>query len=146
MPSWPLDDADPIAADNPCTFCKPSSEVIARVRPGDVVKPIFRFESDDPEAPAAERMWVMVDECLDDGEKVGYLCREAPDNEQESGWRITSGHGSDEYMDDPKNVSVVSLGAVLSRDDACRDLLASPIGSAFALHPVTGTFEPDQSK
>jgi len=204
MPSWSLDDADPIAADNPYTFYKPSREVIARVRPGDVVKLIFRFESDDPEAPAAERMWVMVDECLadggfrgrldneprhikdlkfddpvvfapchvintqlhddnnlveryiqrcfvtarvlDDGEKVGYLYREAPDNEQDSGWRITSGHESDEYMDDPQNISFVSLGAVLGHDDAFRDLLDSPIGSAFVLNPVTGTFEPDETE
>lgn len=76
MPSWFLDDADAIAADNPYTFYKPSREVIARMRPGDVVKLIFRFGSDDPAAPAAERMWVMVDECLADGGFQGRLNNE----------------------------------------------------------------------
>lgn len=73
MPVWSLVDADPIAAENPYTFYKPSREVIARVQPGDVVKLIFRFESDDPDAPSAERMWVIVDECLSDGHFRGRL-------------------------------------------------------------------------
>ncbi len=204
MPSWSLVDADPIAAENPYTFYKPSSEVIARVQPGDVVKLIFRFESNDPQAPSAERMWVMVDECLvdgrfrgrldneprhiqdlkfddpvvfapchvintqlddddnlveryiqrcfvtarvlDDGVRVGYLYRETPDDEEDSGWRIMAGDESDDYMDESKNLAFVSLGAVLSRDDAFRDLLDAPVGSAFARNAETGAFEPDDAE
>jgi hypothetical protein len=71
MPSWNLIDADPIAAENPYTFYKPSRELISRVRPGEVVKLIFRFSSDDPEAPGGERMWVVVDELLPDGDFRG---------------------------------------------------------------------------
>lgn len=202
MPTWKLVDADPIAAENPYTFYKPSREVIARLRPGDVVKLIFRFESDDPDAPSAERMWVIVDECLadghfrgrldnqprhikdlhhldevtfsachvintqiddddnlveryilrcfvtarvlEDGQKVGYLYREAPDDDTDSGWRFMAGDESETYMDDAKNFSYVSLGAVLSRDDSFRDLLESPVGSVFVRHPETGLFEPDR--
>ncbi|MBW8468970.1 MAG: DUF2185 domain-containing protein [Thiobacillus sp.] len=204
MPNWSLVDADPIAADNPYTFYKPSRDIIARVQPGDVVKLIFRFESNDPPAPAAERMWVMVDECLadggfrgrldneprhildlklddpvvfapchvintqldddvnlveryvqccfvtarvlDDGVRVGYLYRETPDDEEDSGWRIMAGDESDDYMDDSKNLAYVSLGAVLSRDDAFRDLLDAPVGSAFARNAGTGAFEPDDAE
>lgn len=76
MPNWSLVDADPIAADNPYIFYKPSRDIIARVQPGDVVKLIFRFESNDPQAPSAERMWVMVDECLVDGGFRGRLNNE----------------------------------------------------------------------
>ena len=76
MPSWYLEDADPIAAQNPYTFYKPSRELIARVTPGHVVKLIFRFTSDDPEAPSAERMWVLVDERLSDGGFRGRLNNE----------------------------------------------------------------------
>jgi hypothetical protein len=68
MPSWTLDDADPIAAANPYTFYKPSRDVILRVRPGENVKLIFRFQSADPQAPAVERMWVIDEET---GEFVG---------------------------------------------------------------------------
>ena len=200
MPSWHLEDADPIAAENPYTFYKPSRELISGVRPGEVVKLIFCFTSDDPEAPRAERMWVLVDEVLpderfrgrlnteprhiqdlklddpvafqachvintehddddnlveryikrcfvtkrilDDGQLVGYLYREEPDEEKDSGWRLTANDESDEYMSDSENVAYVSLGAVLSRDDSFRELLDAPSGSAFIRNPQTGKFEP----
>lgn len=61
MPSWQLADADEIAAASKYTFYKPSREIIGRVAPRQHVKIIFRFVSDDPDAPAAERMWVIVD-------------------------------------------------------------------------------------
>ena len=200
MPSWHLEDADPIAAENPYTFYKPSHELISRVRPGEVVKLIFRFTSDDPAAPSAERMWVLVDEVLpdgnfrgrlnneprhiqdlklddpvsfqachvintehddddnlveryikrcfvtkrilDDGQLVGYLYREDPDEERDSGWRLTANDESDEYMSNSENLAYVSLGVVLSRDDSFRDLLDAPNGSAFIRNPETGGFEP----
>lgn len=59
-PSWHLDDAAIIAAENPYTFYKPSAEAIALLGPGNLVKLIFAFESDDPSAPRAERMWVRI--------------------------------------------------------------------------------------
>jgi hypothetical protein len=60
-PSWRLDDAAMIAAQNPYTFYKPSADAVALLRPGNLVKLIFAFESDDPAAPRAERMWVRID-------------------------------------------------------------------------------------
>ena len=203
MPSWHLEDADPIAAEYPYTFYKPSRDLISRVRPGEVVKLIFCFSSDDPEAPRAERMWVLVDELLpdgsfrgrlnneprhisdlklddpisfqpchvintehddddnlveryikrcfvtkrilDDGQPVGYLYREDPDQEDDSGWRITANDESDEYMSNSKNLAYVSLGAVLSRDDSFRELLDAPSGSAYFRNPETGKFEADSA-
>lgn len=198
MPSWPLADADEIAAQNRYTFYKTPRELIAKVRPGEVVKLIFRFESDDPEAPGGERMWVLVDEVNADGtfcgrlnneprwiqdirlddpvifdashiintehddadnlierhakrcyvtnrilkdrQRVGYLYREPPDEERDSGWRFTANDESDAYMEDTDNIAYVSLGAVLSHDDAFLKLLGEPEGSAFALDPRTGNF------
>lgn len=203
MPSWYLEDADPIAANNPYTFYKPSREIIAKVRPGEVVKLIFGFSSDEPDAPRAERMWVLVDECLTDGRfrgrldneprhiqdlkpddtvwfqpcniiatehdehdnlveryvkrcfvtmrvledglKVGYLYREEPDTDNDSGWRITANDESDEYMSDSDNIAFVSLGAVLSKDDSFRDLLGAPNGCAYVRNPLTGEFEECQA-
>ena len=144
-PSWQLEDAARIAAENPYTFYKPSAEAIALLRPGESVKLIFRFESSDPKAPGAERMWVRIthieqnrfrgeldndpfyikdlehgdpvefEAChviqtnvkdprpdptapyqprcfvtrrvLDGGAPAGYLYRESPDEENDSGWR-----------------------------------------------------------
>ena len=189
MPTWTLENADDVAAHNKYTFFKSPREAIAPVRPGDIVKLIFVFESSDPEAPRAERMWVIVDRIdgdgrffgrldnqprwiedlkpgddvafdarhiintqydsddnlveryikrcyvtqrvLRDGAKVGYLYREAPDRDDDSGWRFTAGDESDEYMDDADNAAYVSVGAVLSKDDSFIDLLDAPTGAAF---------------
>jgi hypothetical protein len=81
---------------------------------------------------------------LEDGQRVGYLYREEPDDENDSGWRITAGDESDDYMDDAGNLAYVSLGAVLSEDDSFRELLDEPTGSAFARNPETDEFEADE--
>lgn len=187
--SWHLEDAKKTAAEFPYTFYSPSSEVISQLKVGNEVKLIFEFESDDPEAPGAERMWVeittitddgftgtldnepayiqdikyqdpvefqachIVDTELDDpvpsitdkyikrcfvtnnilydGEPVGYLYREDPDYDDDSGWRISTGTETDEYMDDSDNISYVSLGAVLREDDSCVAFLERDSGVAF---------------
>src|SRR3990167_4310005 len=176
MPTWTLDNADALAAQYRYTFYQPSPAVIARLAPGDVVKLIFRFESSDPDAPGAERMWVIVDEVLpqgrfkgrldnqprhitdlqladpyalrcfvtrrvlDDGAPVGYLYREDPDGEDDSGWRITANDEDQAYMDDADNLAYVSLGVVLNLDDSFVDLLHEAPGAAYARDPDTGAF------
>lgn len=200
MPSWRLVDADAVARQHKYTFYKPSTDVLWKVKPGEVVKLIFEFESDEPGAPRAERMWVKVTEVQpglrfkgeldndprhikdlvpgdlvqfegrhvintehDDPENIveryskrcfvtnrvldgtappGYLYREAPEREDDSGWRITAGDESEAYMDDPDNSSYVSLGAVLSRNDSFVHLLDTPEGCAYARDPDTETFVP----
>ncbi len=199
--SWWLEDAQQIADEFPYTFYKPSPQVVSGLQPGNQVKLIFAFESDDPEAPRAERMWVeiterlgnrfrgyldndpacitdlrhrdelefeachIIDTDLDDpvasitekyikrcfvthnilygGRLTGYLYREAPDRDDDSGWRFTAGDETDEYMEDADNLFYVSLGAVLSQDDSFIDLLDRKPGVAF-IRDETGKFvEPD---
>lgn len=200
MSSWTLENADELEAANKYTFFKSSKEAISLVRPGEVVKLIFSFESEDPEAPGAERMWVIVDHVgpdghfsgrldnepywikdlklgdevafdarhiintahdshdnivrrymkrcfvtqriLSEGAKVGYLYREEPDNEDDSGWRVAANDESDEYMNDSDNIAFVSLGLVLSKDDSFIELLDAPTGASFARDPRTGAFVP----
>ncbi|MGX9695995.1 immunity protein Imm33 domain-containing protein [Janthinobacterium lividum] len=198
MPSWHLADAAELAARHPYTFYKSPPEAIDQVRPGEVVKLIFAFHSDDPQAPGAERMWVLVDtvephghftgkldnmpgyiqdlqakdpvafdarhiintqhddddnlvnryaglcfvtkKVLEDGAPVGYLYREEPDNDDDSGWRFTANDESDDYMNDSANVALVSLGAVLSVDDRFIALLDAPAGAAYAFDHNTQQF------
>lgn len=181
LPSWWLKDAEALAIEFPYTFHKPSKQVISCLKHGNHAKLIFVFQTDDPEGPSGERMWVeitdvtdsgfvgvldnqpewikdlnyrdtitfeanhIIDTDLDDpipsfterfqkrcfvtnkilyeGQKVGYFYREEPDFEDDSGWRFATGTEADEYMDDPENLSYVSLGAVLCGDDSFVDLL-----------------------
>lgn len=80
---------------------------------------------------------------LRDGQPICFLYREEPDDEQDSGWRFTAGDETDEYMDDANNISYVSLGAVLSKDDSVLHLLDEPEGSAFKRDEASGRFVPD---
>jgi hypothetical protein len=79
---------------------------------------------------------------LYDGGTVGYIYREEPEEEDDSGWRIAAGNESDEYMDDAENIFYVSLGAVLNRDDSFVHLLDCVPGSAFERDLQSGQFKP----
>lgn len=199
MASWTLRDSSETAREFKYTFYKPSDSDISQVKPGENVKLVFDFISDDPEAPEAERMWVIVDQVgsdgtfvgtldntprwikdlqagdriefdarhiintehddpdnlvnryrprcfvtnkvLRDGQAIGYLYREEPDTEQDSGWRFLVGDESDEYMEDSDNIAFVSIGAVLNQDDSVIDLLQEPVGSVFQRDAASGGFE-----
>lgn len=198
--SWRLEDAEAVARAHPYTFYKPSAERVAQLKPGNLAKVIFAFDTDDPRAPSAERMWLVIESVLDDrfvgrldndpiyiadlnpgdrvefearhiidtdlpgkedspverygkrcfvsnrvlydGAKVGYLYREEPVHNDDSGWRITAGTEPEDYMDNADNVSYVSLGAVLNLDDRIVGLLDSPPGSEFGVDPAGGRFVP----
>ena len=200
QPTWTLEDAEKIANEHPYTFYKPSPEAIALLAPGCNVKLIFAFQSDDPSAPRAERMWVQIEDVntgifvgrldnepryiadlklgakihfeakhiintdvadpipsivdkdvarcivarkiLDEGIPVGFLSREEPNDDKDSGWFMLGGDETDEYMDDSDNFACVSLGAILSVDDSILALLDSPIGSAFKRDVDSGQFQP----
>lgn len=73
--SWKLEDAQKIADEFPYTFHKPSKVVVSQLKEGNQAKLIFVFESDDPEAPRAERMWVEITE-VREGMFSGYLDNE----------------------------------------------------------------------
>jgi hypothetical protein len=198
---WWLVDVRERQQEAPYTFYKPSTEILSQLAVGDGVKLIFEFDSDDPQAPAAERMWVEITardghqfsgtldntpyhikglplgtvidfedrhiantslgeddglkrytprcfvtkRVLHGGEPVGYLYREDPDTDEDSGWRIMVGDESDEYMEDSSNIAFVSLGAVLNRDGSFVHLIDAPIGSAFVRDRGGGGFIPEQA-
>ncbi|WP_316788886.1 DUF2185 domain-containing protein [Pedobacter frigoris] len=77
MPSWKLEDANEIRKEAPYTFYKPSDHIIDHLIPGaSIVKLIFSFDSVDPEAPSAERMWVTIDSAENNGIYTGVLDNE----------------------------------------------------------------------
>jgi hypothetical protein len=204
MPTWYLENADALAAAHKYTFYKTPRDLIAKVKPGELVKLIFKLESADPDTPSGERMWVLVDSIEPDGTfkgrlnnepqwitdlklddsvsfdashiintehddddnlveryakrcfvtnrilhevaKVGYLYREEPDEDRDSGWRFTANDESDEYMENIANIAYVSVGLVLSLDDSFIHLLDFPSGTSFARDPKTDLFVLLQSR
>lgn len=83
------------------------------------------FHWDEPEGCLA------TDRIMVDGEKVGYMYREYPDFEGDSGWRFTCGDEDDEYMNNPKNSGIYELNSVANNDEDIIPLLDSPLGTAF---------------
>jgi hypothetical protein len=63
--------------------------------------------------------------------KVGYLYRDPPAKETDSGWSFLSGDETAEELGDSKNFTYVSLGAVLRHDDRFVALLDRPPPVAF---------------
>lgn len=122
---------------------------IRGLKPGDPVcfeaRHIIHTEHSDPHdltAKYVKRAFV-TNRILYDGQAIRFLYREAPDEDQDSGWRFTAGDETDEYMQDADSISYVSLGAVLSKDDSILHLLDEPEGSAFMRDEASGLFVPD---
>jgi hypothetical protein len=51
-----------------------------------------------------------------DGAKVGYMYREDPDFEDDSGWRFFAGDESQEYADDPANTMIYDVNEIANYD------------------------------
>ncbi len=69
-----------------------------------------------------------------DGLKVGYMYREEPGNEADSGWRFFSGTESQEYADDPNNFEIYDVNTICNYDASIIPLLDSPPCCAFERH------------
>jgi hypothetical protein len=67
-----------------------------------------------------------------DGQSVGYMYREKPDNELDSGWRFFAGDESQEYTEEPANFELYDLNTIANYDPEILQLLDAPIGSAYA--------------
>ena len=83
----------------------------------------------------------VTDRILVDGERVGYMYREEPDFEEDSGWRFLAGDETDEYMDDQWNTGIVQVNTVCNYDRDIITLLDSSPGSAFTRNPANDVLE-----
>jgi hypothetical protein len=65
------------------------------------------------------------------GRKVGYMHREAPDFDADSGWRFFSGSESQAYADNPDNFGIYDVNTIANCDTEIIPLLDAPVGSEF---------------
>ena len=66
-----------------------------------------------------------------DGRPVGFMYREEPDTEFDSGWRFLSGLETDAYVNDLANVGLHDVNTIANYDPDVIPLLDAPPGSAF---------------
>src|SRR6185436_8280418 len=79
-----------------------------------------------------------------DGSPVGYMYREAPDHDVDSGWRFFSGKETEQYTNDPDNSGIYEVNTIANYDPAIIPFLSAPIGSAFGRVSGTDKFEPEE--
>jgi hypothetical protein len=82
---------------------------------------------------------IATDTITVDGQRVGFMYRDEPDNDIDSGWRFTSGDESDEYMNAPENLSVFDVNTIANYDPDIVFFLDADVGSAFE-RSETGQF------
>ncbi|WP_051959930.1 DUF2185 domain-containing protein [Sphingobacterium sp. ML3W] len=66
-----------------------------------------------------------------DGLKVGYMYREYPDNEQDSGWRFFAGDEDEEYTNYPNKTGIFDVNTLAHYDPDIISYLDAMYGLAF---------------
>jgi hypothetical protein len=81
------------------------------------------------------------DRVMVDGLLVGYMYREDPTHDVDSGWRFLSGDESQDYVDDPDSLGIYAVNTVCNYDPAIIPYLGSPAGSSFGRVADTDRFQ-----
>ncbi len=85
---------------------------------------------------------MVTDKITVEGMKVGFMYRDEPEAEEDSGWRFLSGTEDDEYMQDEDNFLVCDINVVANYDRAVIPLLKKPIGTEWERLEGTNKFVP----
>lgn len=75
-----------------------------------------------------------------DGRRVGYMYREEPEGDWDTGWRFFSGFESDGYVNNPDNLEIYQVNTIANYDPEIIPFLKSPVNSAFGRDKKTGLF------
>lgn len=75
-----------------------------------------------------------------EGRRVGFMYRETPDSETDSGWRFMSGYESEAYMDDADNLAIYDVNTIANYDTEIVPFLGAGVGAAFEREDGTGAF------
>ena len=81
---------------------------------------------------------------LEEGWKIGYMRRDKPVNENDSGWSFMAGNEDDEYYNDYKNIALVSVQEVYQLDPDILGYIENPVGTAL-IRISSNEFEIDKN-
>ncbi len=74
------------------------------------------------------------------GLPIGWLYREEPDRDGDSGWRVFSGAEPDDFADDASNFVILSLKELIALDPDLEAVLDAPFHSCFEREDNAGPF------
>lgn len=82
---------------------------------------------------------------LEEGWKVGYMCRDEGVNENDSGWQFMAGNETDEYVADYKNIELLRIHEICQLDPDIFNYIDNPIGTKF-IRISSSEFELDNNE
>ncbi|MFP4065824.1 MAG: DUF2185 domain-containing protein [Bacteroidales bacterium] len=82
---------------------------------------------------------IASDKITIEGEKIGYMYRDIPEDKDDSGWRFLSGTEDQEYADDPHNSMVFDVNTIANYDPAIIPYLKRKKGTEW--ERIEGTDE-----
>ena len=74
---------------------------------------------------------IASDKITIDGLPIGYMYRENPSNESDSGWRFFAGNEDETYTNNSENFNIFDLNTICNYDRTIIPYLDSEIGSSF---------------
>ncbi len=86
---------------------------------------------------------IASDEITLNGKKVGFMYRDKPNNEYDSGWNFFAGSEDEEFSSNPDNFSVFELNTICNYDYSIVNFLDKPLYSAF-VRDEKGNFVEDK--
>ncbi len=75
--------------------------------------------------------------------KFGYMYRENPSNNMDSGWRFFEGSETDEYLNNPNNSHIYKLNTICNYDKDIIEFLNAQYGVAY-VRDENGNFIEDK--
>ena len=78
-----------------------------------------------------------------EGQKVGYMYRENPSNDTDSGWRFFAGNEDEEYTNNANNFEIYDLNTICNYDQSIIPYLNNAIGSKLVKN-ADGTYRLDE--
>jgi hypothetical protein len=78
---------------------------------------------------------IATDRITVDGARVGYMYREEPTNELDTGWRFLAGDEDEAYMNDDAKHGIYRVETIFNYDPGILGYLDAPEGSYFQLEP-----------
>lgn len=72
--------------------------------------------------------------------EVNFLLRDFPRDDEDTGWSVFTGYEDDEYVNDPNNLQVISIGAILNIDDSVLAFIQDEPQCAYERDQETGKF------
>lgn len=81
---------------------------------------------------------------LEEGWKIGYMRRDEAMNENDSGWQFLAGNEDDEYLNEYRNIAIVSVNQAYQLDPDILNYINNPVGTEL-IRISSNEFEIDKN-